>query len=124
MKIILDIILKWSIPFILTALCGYMTSKIKETKKNSEEFKKEIKNDNEKLRESIGSLKDGMLSLLWSQIISKCETYQELGYLPSHVRTCLENLFEQYQSLGGNHGLEILVNKTFELPPNKKGVKE
>ena len=28
----------------------------------------------------------------------------------------IEELFKDYQNMGGNHGTEILVNKCFELP--------
>lgn len=106
---ILMIIIRWAIPFILTALCGYMTSKLKENKKMNDDF-----------HSSLGALKDSMLLLLWSQIINKCETCLEQGYLPSHDRTCLDELFKQYQVLGGNHGVEVLVQKTFDLPPKKE----
>ena len=33
----------------------------------------------------------------------------------------LRDLFKQYKALGGNHGIEILVNNTFELPSRKDG---
>lgn len=60
-----------------------------------------------------------MLSLIRSQIVSKCENYLREGYLPEYARYCLEDLFTQYKALGGNHGIEVLVNKCFELPPAK-----
>lgn len=62
------------------------------------------------------SMKNSMIILLRSQIVSKCETYQKLGYLPDYARACLNDLFAQYKILGGNHGVEVLVNKTLELP--------
>jgi len=58
--------------------------------------------------------------LLRSQIVSKCETYQKLGFLPDYARSCLTDLFAQYTALGGNHGVNILVDKTLELPPVKE----
>lgn len=91
---ILMTIIKWLIPIVLT---GISTMLIK------------IYNDNK-------AVKAAMLSLIRSQIVSKCENYQKLGYLPEYARYCLEDLFKQYKSLGGNHGVEILVNNTFELP--------
>lgn len=60
-----------------------------------------------------------MLSLIRSQIVSKCENYLKEGYLPEYARYCLEDLFKQYTALGGNHGVEVLVNKCFNLPPSK-----
>ena len=57
-----------------------------------------------------------MLSLIRSQIVGKCETYMKQGFLPEYARYCLEELFKQYKALGGNHGVETLVNKCYELP--------
>lgn len=66
------------------------------------------------------AMKESMVSLLRSQIVSKCETYIKQEFLPEYARYCLEELFKNYQALGGNHGVEVLVNKCFELPPSKK----
>ena len=99
---ILDIILKWAIPFILTGIVTYM---VKEFKQNNKSNK---------------AMKDGLLAIIRSQIVSKCEKYQKEKYLPEYARYCLEDLFKQYQILGGNHGIEILVKKTFELPSVKE----
>jgi hypothetical protein len=45
-----------------------------------------------------------------------------MGYLPDYARSCLEDLFKEYEVLGGNHGVGKLVDKTFEVPPTIKGV--
>ena len=99
---IIEIILKWGIPFILTAIITYI---IKELKDNNNSNK---------------AMKSGLLAIIRSQIVSKCEKYIKEGYLPEYARYCLEDLFKQYKTLGGNHGIEVLVNKTFELPPIKE----
>lgn len=65
-------------------------------------------------------MKASMLSLIRSQIVGKCENYMKQGYLPEYARFSLEELFKQYQVLGGNHGIEVLVNKCYELPISKK----
>lgn len=95
---ILETIIKWAIPFALTALITFIIKVLKDNK----------------------ALKDGLLAIIRSQIVSKCEKYQQEGYLPEYARYCLEDLFKQYKQLGGNHGIEVLVNKTFELPPVRK----
>lgn len=66
------------------------------------------------------AMKESMVILLRSQIVSKCEKYQGLGYLPDYARSCIDDLFSQYSALGGNHGVNILVDKTLELPPKKE----
>lgn len=99
----IGIILEWVIPFILTAIFGFIAKELKENK-----------NNNNAMRES-------MVLLLRSQITGKCETYLKMGYLPDYARSCLEDLFKQYEILGGNHGVKSLIKQTFNLPPIKKG---
>lgn len=105
MKILIDIgtiILKWIIPLLCTAILGYINKKLK---------------DNDK---SNVAMKNSMIILLRSQIVSKAEKYEELGYLPDYARSCIVDLHEQYKALGGNHGVEKLVDKVLELPPIKR----
>lgn len=96
---IIDIIIKWIIPTVLTTLFGYIAKELKDNKVNNR------------------SMKESMIILLRSQITGKVEKYMELGYLPDYARSCLTDLFEQYTILGGNHGVGILVYQCFQLPP-------
>lgn len=98
MEEIIGIILKWGIPFILTAMLGFVTKVYKDNK----------------------AIKDSMVLLLRSQIVGKCEQWLEAGYLPQSVRSCLDDMFKQYDRLGGNHGVGTLVEQCFALPPYKK----
>lgn len=105
MKILVDIgtiILKWIIPLLCTAILGYINKKLKD-------------ND-----QSNVAMKNSMIILLRSQIVSKAEKYEELEYLPDYARSCIVDLHEQYKTLGGNHGVEKLVDSVLELPPIKK----
>ena len=94
----LDIILKWAIPLIGTSLIGILSYIVKNNH----------------------AIKKSMVLLLRSQIVGKCEKYLEMGYLPDYARSCLEDLFNQYELLGGNHGVGSLVNQCFSLPPTKR----
>ena len=99
-------VIQWLVPTILTALSGYLVKELKENKKSNT------------------AIKDSMVLLLRSQITGKIEKYMELGYLPDYARSSIEDLFTQYKSLGGNHGVDLLVNQCFNLPPvnvNKGG---
>ena len=91
---ILMTIFKWGIPIVLTGITTMIVKIYKDNK----------------------AVKLGLLSIIRSQIVSKCESYQNKKYLPEYARYCLEDLFVQYKALGGNHCIEILVNNTFELP--------
>ena len=102
MNEIVKIIFNWAIPVILTGIFGFLIKIIKDNK----------------------AMKESILSLIRSQIVGKCETYMGQGFLPEYARYCLEELFKQYRLLGGNHGIEALVNKSFELPLSKKGGKK
>lgn len=97
---ILETIIKWAIPVIFGALLSLLGYIVK----------------------SNHAMKNSMVLLLRSQIVGKCENYLQTGYLPDYARSCLEDLFEQYEALGGNHGVGKLVDKCFELPPSKKEV--
>lgn len=109
MQEIIKIVLNWLIPVVLTGIFAFLSKIAKEISKNAKDNK---------------LMKASMLSLVRSQIVGKCESYTKKGYLPEYARYCLSDLFEQYRALGGNHGIEILVNNTFELPSNKIEEKE
>ena len=94
----INIIMNWGIPFILTGVISYIMKELKDN------------------RNSNKAMKQSMILLMRSQIVGKCEKYQILGYLPDYARSCLEDLFKEYKVLGGNHGVGKLVDKTFELP--------
>ena len=99
MDIIIDIVIKWAIPFFCALGFTYVSKQLKDNKKSNI------------------AMHDSMVILLRSQIVNECEKYIALGYLPDYARSCLEGLFEQYSALGGNHGVSKLVDKCFELPP-------
>ena len=96
------IFIKWVIPFICTGAFTYIIKKLR---------------DNDKANKAM---KSSQLALIRGQIVSKCENYIKEGYLPEYARYCLEELFKNYQALGGNHGVEVLVDQCYRLPPSKK----
>lgn len=100
---IIRIFISWLIPFVCAGGFTYIIKKLK---------------DNDKANKAM---KTSKLALIRSQIVSKCESYIKQGYLPEYARYCLEELFKNYKALGGNHGLEVLVEQCYQLPPCKKG---
>lgn len=101
MEEIIQIILKWGIPVILTGITGFIFRELKDNKKSN------------------SAVKESMVLLLRSQIVGKAETYMKEGFLPDYARSCMEDLFNQYEILGGNHGVGNLVKQCFDLPPIK-----
>lgn len=112
---------------IITAVLGFVTVLIQthtnKKAKKSDETLISFKNDvNLKLQENDNNnkaMEKSMMILLRSQIVSKCENYQSMGYLPDYARSCLCDLFEQYTALGGNHGVNLLVDEVLKLPAIK-----
>ena len=112
---------------IITAVLGFVTVLIQthtnKKAKKSDETLRSFKNDvNIKLQENDNNnkaMEKSMMILLRSQIVSKCENYQSMGYLPDYARSCLCDLFEQYTALGGNHGVNVLVDEVLKLPAIK-----
>ena len=94
---ILKIVLNWAIPFLCAGGFAFIIKQLKFNK----------------------AMKDSMLSLVYSNLTNKCETYLREGYLTEQGRYCLEELFKNYKVLGGNHGMETLVNQCYNLPPVK-----
>ena len=112
---------------IITAVLSFITALVQiysnKKSKQSDETLITFKNDvNSKLQDNENSnkaMKEATIAMLRSQIISKCENYQRMGYLPEYARYCLTELFGQYTALGGNHGVNILVDEVLKLPSIK-----
>lgn len=112
---------------IITAVLSFITALVQihsnKKAKQSDETLITFKNDvNSKLQDNEKSnkaMKEATIAMLRSQIISKCESYQRMGYLPEYARYCLTDLFKQYTALGGNHGVNILVDEVLKLPAIK-----
>ena len=109
---------------IITALLTFITQmrtnkKAKDSDKTLLELKKNVDYRLEENEKSNKAMKEATVAMLRSQIVSKCETYQKLGYLPEYARYCLTDLFKQYTALGGNHGVNLLVDEVLKLPSIK-----
>lgn len=91
-------ILNWIVPLLIGALITFSTNQIIQNK----------------------SLKNSIISLIRGQIVSNCEQYNKLGYLPDYARFSINELGSNYSNLGGNHGIQELITKTNQLPPVKK----
>lgn len=104
---------------LITGLCMAIPQMYSTYKQNKQNKKTNAKLEDNDINNK--AMKASMIILLRSQIVSKCEKYQELGYLPDYARSCICDLFAQYTALGGNHGVNVLVDETLKLPPIKEG---
>lgn len=90
----LETFIHWALPFVMGGVVTAITKNYKENK----------------------TIKSAILSLVRFDIVKLCEQAQENGYLSEYGRISLESLRTQYKVLGGNHGIEVLIDKTFNLP--------
>ena len=63
-------------------------------------------------------LKNGMTSLLKSEILKVYEKYIYLGYCPSYMKENIKDMYESYHKLGGNGVVTVAVNTLYKLPNN------
>lgn len=99
MEEIINTAIGWFVPLILSAILGFLVKNYKDSK----------------------AFKAGLVLLMRSQIVGKCEQWLVNGYLPDSIRLCLDDMVKNYKQMGGNHGVDILVDKTLQLPPKKEG---
>ncbi len=84
---------------LTTGILGWVVKELKENKKCNK------------------ATKNSIILILRSQIVGKCEKAIEVGFLSDYTRHCIDDLFKEYELLGGNHGVKGLVEQTFSLPP-------
>ncbi len=103
---------------LIAGLCAAIPNMYATRKQNQQNKMTNKKLDENDLNNK--AMQNSMMILLRSQIVSKCETYNKEGYLPDYARSCLTDLFAQYTALGGNHGVNVLVDETLKLSPIKE----
>ena len=106
-EIILKIILT-IIGFIVTGVLGYLTAKVKEHKKREEQQKQKDEQQQKAL-----------MCLLRSNITSKYYVYTEIGSIPYYEKENVDKMYEQYDNMGGNSYVEIIVEEINKLPVTK-----
>lgn len=98
MEQIVNTAIGWFVPLVLSTILAFLIKNYKDSK----------------------ALKESLVLLMRSQIVGKCEQWLANGYMPDSIRLCLEDMMNNYKQMGGNHGVDILVDKTLQLPPTKE----
>ena len=62
------------------------------------------------------ALRNGMRSLLRSQIVGSCERAMRDGYCGTRLRDTINDLYDSYHALGGNGTVTSLLQQTMGLP--------
>lgn len=108
--IIVSTFIKWLIPIIGGAILCFIGFSIKwliRADKHIAEIpliKKEVKDMNNTMIKND-------LSILWSQLTSKCNKIIEQQYCDIATMECVEQLYARYKELGGNHGMAVMVKQ-------------
>jgi len=77
----------------------------------------------ETLHKKNCATQSGVQALLRAQIIQVYNKYIERGYLPIYERENIDELCNQYKALGGNGVITGLMEKLYELPTEKGGLR-
>ena len=106
---ILEIIIKWAIPFILgtvvTGIISYIKNIISKDKENDEANKKKDR-----------AIEEGVQALLRNELVRRYREYEIKGELSILDKENIEAMFKQYENLGGNGTVKHLMEELLNLP--------
>lgn len=99
---IIEIILKWAIPFILSTAASAVIAYSKGAHKRASEREQAIE--------------DGLQSLLRAEIIRAHDKYMGQGFCPVYSKEALKRSYQAYHTLGGNDVATKLFEDMIKLP--------
>lgn len=100
-QIVVSIIV-WALTGVLGALASFFAIRYKTVSKENK------------------ALKNGMQSLLRSDIIKSHDKYMDRGYAPIYAKESLTKSYESYHDLGGNGVVTKLYKDVIALPEEQK----
>lgn len=95
---ILKIIMGYIIPFILGGTIGFISTKLKKSKKRDE------------------AIEEAVQALLRNELIRRYREYKAKGEMTILDRENVEAMFEQYKNLGGNGTVKELMSELLKVP--------
>ena len=106
---ILEIIIKWAIPFALSTAASAAIAYTRALKKRSTE-----REDEQDKR--MTAMENGLQSLLRAEIIRANDKYIGQGFCPIYAKETLHRTYEAYHALGGNDVATKLYEDVMKLP--------
>ena len=94
----LDIILKWAVPFVLGGVATGVITYFKMRHKHNT------------------ALENGVQCLLRAEIIRNHDKYMEKRHCPIYAKEALKRAYTAYHQLGGNDVATRLYDEVMELP--------
>lgn len=99
---ILEIILKWAIPFVLSTVASGAIAYSRGVHKSATAREKAIE--------------EGLQSLLRAEIIRANEKYMAQGFCPVYAKEALKRAYQAYHTLGGNDVATKMYEDIMKLP--------
>lgn len=101
MQMMLELIIKWAIPFILgTTVTGIITY-----------TKNKLSKDKKKDR----AIENAVQALLRNELIRRYREYEEKGEISILDKENITHMYEEYKNLGGNGTVEKLYDELLDL---------
>lgn len=95
---ILKIIVSYLIPTVLGGAVGFISTKLKKDKKKEK------------------AIEEGVQALLRNELIRRYREYETKGELSILDKENIEEMFTQYENLGGNGTVKQLMIELLQLP--------
>lgn len=95
---ILHMIISYFVPLVLGAIVGFLSTK--------------LKNHNKKDK----AIEDGLVALLRNELIRCYREYETKGEMSILDKENIEDMFIQYENLGGNGTVKKMYTELLELP--------
>lgn len=95
---ILQIILNYMVPLILGGIIGFLSTK--------------IKNHNKKDK----AIEEGLVALLRNELVRRYREYETKGEMAILDKENIEDMFKQYENLGGNGTVKKMYKELLDLP--------
>ena len=100
----------------LTLVISWITFKFKKREERLKELQDRKEKEKEENKEEIVAIKEGIVSLLRDRITQSCRHIENNGFITQQQITSITDMYDSYKNLGGNHGLNIIVEKAIKLP--------
>lgn len=95
---ILQMILNYVVPLILGGIIGFLSTK--------------IKNHNKKDK----AIEEGLVALLRNELVRRYREYKQKGEMSILDKENVEDMFKQYENLGGNGTVKKMYKELLDLP--------
>lgn len=95
---VVSILISYLIPTLLGAGIGFLTSKLKKNRAKEK------------------AIEEGVQALLRNELVRRYREYEIKGEMSILDKENIEEMFKQYENLGGNGTVKHLMTELMELP--------